>query len=84
MSVPKTATVSPAKSATPYSAEISRANPSCFLFLVDQSASMLEPVAGAADKTKSDGVADALNRLLQNLVLKCAKSEGVRDYYLGN
>jgi hypothetical protein len=26
-------------------------------------------------------VADALNRLLQNLVLKCAKSEGFRDYF---
>jgi hypothetical protein len=27
------------------------------------------------------GVADAINRLLQNLVLKCAKEEGVRDYF---
>jgi hypothetical protein len=26
-------------------------------------------------------VADAINRLLQNLVIKCAKSEGVRNYY---
>jgi len=26
-------------------------------------------------------VADALNRLLQNLSIKCAKSEGIRDYY---
>jgi hypothetical protein len=26
-------------------------------------------------------VADAINRLLQNLVLRCAKAEGVRDYY---
>lgn len=66
----------------PYSAEISRTNPSCFLFVVDQSASMEDQfAAGAAPKPKADGVADAINRLLQDLVIKCAKSEGVRDYY---
>jgi hypothetical protein len=26
-------------------------------------------------------VADAINRLLQNLVIKCAKEEGIRDYF---
>jgi hypothetical protein len=65
----------------PYTAEISRTNPTCFLFLVDQSSSMLEPFGGQAGKNKAEGVADALNRLLQNLVLKCAKSEGIRDYF---
>jgi len=35
----------------------------------------------AQGRTKAQGVADAINRLLQNLVIKCAKSEGVRDYY---
>jgi hypothetical protein len=65
----------------PYTAEISRTNPTCFIFLVDQSSSMLEPFGGQPEKKKADGVADALNRLLQNLVLKCAKSEGIRDYF---
>lgn len=75
----------------PYIAEISRANPSCFLFLIDQSGSMedpmpVSPTAGdgptnAPQRAKAEGVADAINRLLQNLVIKCAKSEGVRDYY---
>jgi serine/threonine protein kinase len=65
----------------PYSAEISRTNPSCFLFLVDRSLSMDGPFGGQPGKKKSEGVADALNRLLQNLVLKCAKSDGVRDYF---
>ena len=65
----------------PYTAEISRTNPTCFLFLVDQSSSMLEPFGGQPGKQKSEGVADAINRLLQNLVLKCAKSEGIRDYF---
>jgi hypothetical protein len=65
----------------PYSADISRANPTCFLFLVDQSSSMLEPIGGADEKSKAQAVADVINRLLQNLVIKCAKSEGIRDYF---
>lgn len=65
----------------PYAAEISRTNPSCFLFLVDQSGSMAKPFGGQTGKIKAQGVADAINRLLQNLALKCAKSEGIRDYF---
>lgn len=64
----------------PYSAEISRTNPSCFLFLIDTSGSMEDPLPEGG-RAKAQGVADAINRLLQNLVIKCAKSEGVRDYY---
>lgn len=65
----------------PYTAEIRRTNPTCFLFLVDQSSSMLEPCGGNEEKSKAHGVADAINRLLQNLALKCAKSDGIRDYF---
>lgn len=65
----------------PYTAEISRTNPTCFLFLVDQSGSMIRPFGVQRGKIKAQGVADAINRLLQNLVLKCAKSEGIRDYF---
>lgn len=66
----------------PYQAEVSRANPSCFLFLIDQSGSMQDPFGtGESSRRKADGVADAINRLLQNLAIKCAKAEGVRDYY---
>jgi hypothetical protein len=65
----------------PYIAEISRANPSCFLFTVDQSGSMQDPFAGEQKRAKAAEVADAINRLLQNLSIKCAKSEGIRDYY---
>src|SRR5436305_672726 len=64
-----------------FSAEISRTNPTCLLFLIDQSSSMDGPFAGQPGKKKSDGVVDAINRLLQNLVLRCAKSTGVRDYF---
>jgi hypothetical protein len=63
-----------------YTAEISRTNPSCFIFLIDQSGSMADQFSGTS-KAKSEAVADAVNNLLQQLVIKCAKSEGVRDYY---
>jgi len=66
----------------PYLAEISRVNPSCFLFLIDQSGSMQDPFGGSLKaKSKATGLADAINKLLQNLVIKCTKSEGIRDYY---
>ena len=67
-----------------YSVEISRANPTCFVFLLDQSTSMEDPIAAGGEgtpKRKADAVADALNRLLFELSLKCAKEEGVRDYF---
>jgi hypothetical protein len=65
-----------------YTAEISRGNPGCFLFLIDQSGSMADQFGGeAGGKKKAEGVADAINRLLQNLVIKCTKSEGVRNYF---
>ncbi len=58
-----------------YEAEISRVNPACLLFLVDQSGSMEDNWSGEPGKKKADGLATIINRLLQNLVLKCAKSE---------
>ena len=64
-----------------YSAEISRANPSAFVFLIDQSGSMQDAIGGESQQRKSDVVADALNRLLSELSIKCAKEEGVRDYF---
>ncbi len=66
-----------------YTAEISRTNPTCFVFCIDQSGSMSDAIGGTESgfRTKSDVVADALNRLLQELALKCAKEEGVRDYF---
>jgi|SRR6218665_20036 len=63
-----------------YTAEISRNNPSCFLFIIDQSGSMSDKYESIG-KPKSEALADVINRMLQQLVIKCAKSEGVRDYY---
>ncbi len=65
----------------PYSAEISRSNPTCFLFLLDQSKSMLGPISGGQGKTKADAVADSLNRLLYTLVLRCVWGQNVLDRF---
>src|SRR5659263_640116 len=53
----------------PYTAEISRKNPSCFIFLIDQSGSMEDGWSGERSRKKSDELATIINRLLQNLVL---------------
>src|SRR5436305_9854806 len=65
----------------PYTAPISRTNPACILLLIDESGSMAEPDTGRAELSKARAVADAVNRVLQNLVLRCAKADHVRDYF---
>lgn len=65
----------------PYTAQISRVNPACILILVDQSGSMKEPFGNTPEVTKDRVVADAVNRLIQNIVLRSAKADGVRDYF---
>lgn len=64
-----------------YSADISRDNPTCLVFLIDQSGSMNDLWSGDSDEKKSEAVARIVNRCLQNLALKCAKDEGIRDYF---
>ena len=62
-----------------YEAQISRNSPTAFLFIVDQSGSMSDKMSSG--RTKAEFVADALNRTLMNLVTRCTKSEGVRDFF---
>jgi hypothetical protein len=65
-----------------YEAEITRDNPGCFLFLIDQSGSMADRIADKhGGKTKAQGVADAINDLLNDLVIRCTTPGGVRDYF---
>ena len=47
-----------------YTAEISRANPTCFLFLIDQAGLIAERFGGDLNKTQAQGVADAISRNL--------------------
>jgi hypothetical protein len=64
-----------------YSAEIKRTNPSCLIFLVDQSGSMADAYGSDMGTSKSHALADVLNKLIQNLVIKCSRSEAVWDFY---
>lgn len=65
-----------------YEAEISRSNPTCFFFLIDQSSSMLDPIMGVqGNPSKADFIADAINRVLQSLVVTATKDLGVLRYY---
>jgi len=65
-----------------YAAEISRSNPTCILIVVDQSGSMTDALgAGEAQLRKADFLADVVNRTLQDLVLRCAKAEEIRNYF---
>jgi hypothetical protein len=64
-----------------YSAEISRSNPTCFVFVIDQSGSMADPFGGETQGSKADFVADVVNRTLHDLVIRCTKTEEIRNYY---
>src|SRR5262245_50003375 len=66
----------------PYSTEISRNNPTCFVFLLDQSGSMADPFGGGeAQIRKADFLADVVNRTLHDLVIRCTRTEEIRDYF---
>src|SRR5438309_891720 len=65
-----------------YQAEISRKNPGCFLFLVDQSESMEDPFGGGeAGRKKAEELATILNKLIHNLCIRCSKSDSIYDYF---
>ena len=42
---------------------------------------MSDPISDSPGKSKADAAADAINRLLQNLGIKAATQEGVRNYF---
>ena len=62
-----------------YTAEISRTNPTAFIFLIDQSGSMSDMLPSG--RSKAQQLADVLNRTLFNLITRCTKSEGTRNYF---
>ncbi len=65
----------------PYEADISRNNPGCFLFLIDQSGSMAGALGGQPGQRKMDGAADAVNRILDAISQRCSQGMDVRDYF---
>src|SRR5260221_13572492 len=65
-----------------YKTEISRKNPGCFFFLIDQSESMEDPFGGTdKSKLKKDELATIINKLIHNLSIRCAKSDAIYDYF---
>ncbi len=67
----------------PYIAEISRANPACFLFLVIQCMGMKErmEIGGCEYQRKGEVAADAVNRIVDTLSQRCSSGMDVRDYF---
>lgn len=65
----------------PYTADISRANPACFLFLIDQSGSMTQALAGQPGQRKMDQAANAINRILDTVSQRCSQGMDIRDYF---
>ena len=64
----------------PYTADISRANPGCFLFLLDRSGSMQGALGGQPGR-KMDLAADAINRILDAVSQRCSRGMDIRDYF---
>ena len=65
----------------PYTADISRTNPACIMFLIDQSGSMTEALAGQNGQPKKDQAAAAINRVIDTLSQRCSQGESIRDYF---
>jgi hypothetical protein len=63
-----------------YEAEISRANPTAFFFVVDQSYSMAGDLAGQAG-SKSVKLAGVINRILNELGIRCDKGDETFNYF---
>jgi hypothetical protein len=63
----------------PYTQEISRQNKALFLFLLDQSFSMEDPIGNSPNK-KKDELVTAINGWLQNMTIRSTGGEGIRDY----
>ena len=68
-----------ASNRVPYSQEISRATPACFLFLIDQSLSM-EDRLGGTGAPKCEELATAINGWIDNMIIKASGDQGIRDW----
>jgi hypothetical protein len=64
----------------PYAQQISRQYPALFVFLLDQSLSMEQTLAGSANRM-ADELALAINKLLRELCIRAAGESGVKDWF---
>ena len=65
-----------------YTAQITRSTPTAFIFLVDQSVSMNRTTTLLGEEmTLAEAVARIVNNQINELVLRCVKTNEVRHYY---
>lgn len=65
-----------------YTAQITRNTPTAFIFLIDQSVSMQRTTTYNGEQmTMSEAVARIVNNQINELVLRCIKTNEVRHYY---
>lgn len=70
------------QSKNPYTAQITRNTPTAFIFLLDHSVSMSRETTLMGERmTMSEAVARIVNRQINELVLRCIKSNEVRHYF---
>ncbi|MDE6824318.1 MAG: DarT ssDNA thymidine ADP-ribosyltransferase family protein [Duncaniella sp.] len=70
------------QSRVPYTAQITRSTPTAFIFLLDHSASMSRTTTlNGEQMTLAEAVARIVNRQINELVLRCIKSNEVRHYF---
>ena len=66
----------------PYTAQITRSTPTAFIFMIDQSISMSRKLNYRGEFiTLADAVARIVNNQINELVLRCIKTNEVRHYY---
>lgn len=65
-----------------YDKPITRKDPSMFLFMLDCSASMSEPIEyNGVEMTKSDALSRIINITLEEIKSRCRREEGFYDYF---
>ena len=65
-----------------YQAQINRENPTLFCFLLDRSGSMGDPIGGQKENiSKAQGLADAVNGILVDIVMRCSEGNNIREYF---
>ena len=68
----------------PYTAEISKSNPACFLLLVELSQRISEPWEQSEDSigmTSAELICRSVNEMLENLILRSSKGYGVSGFF---
>lgn len=70
------------ESKVPYTAQITRATPTAFIFILDHSVSMQrKTMMNGEEMEMSEAVARIVNRQINELVLRCIKANEVRHYF---